>query len=74
MGAGPPFARAISYRVGCSGGDFFLGPTATVTTRVGPFRLGLDGSVGAQLYKLNGDATVRPQGSLGFVVLFGMGR
>jgi Caspase domain len=57
-----------------SGGDFFLGPTATVTTRVGPFRLGLDASVGGQLYKLNGDATVRPQGSLSFVVLFGMGR
>ena len=57
-----------------SGGDLFAGPTATVTTRVGPFRLGLDGSFGAQLFKLNGESTVKPQGSLGFVVLFGMGR
>jgi hypothetical protein len=45
-----------------------------VTTRLGPVRVGLDGSFGAQLFKLNGASTVRPQGSLGFVMLFGMGR
>ena len=37
-------------------------------------RVGLDGSFGAQLFKLNGQTTVRPQGSLGLVVLFGMGQ
>jgi hypothetical protein len=57
-----------------SGGDLFAGPTASVTTRLGPVRVGLDGSFGAQLFKLNGASTVRPQGSLGFVMLFGMGR
>jgi len=57
-----------------SGGDFFAGPTATATMRLGPVRVGLDGSFGAQLFKLNGEPTVRPQASLGLVVLFGMGR
>ena len=57
-----------------SGGDLFAGPTATATTRLGPVRVGLDGSVGAQLFKVNGESTVRPQASLGLVVLFGTGR
>jgi hypothetical protein len=57
-----------------SGGDLFAGPTGTVSTRVGPVRVGLDGSFGAQLFKLNGETTVRPQASFGLVVLFGMGR
>jgi Caspase domain len=57
-----------------SGGDFFLGPTATATTRLGPVRVGLDGSFGAQVFKLNGEAALRAQGSLGLVVLFGVGR
>ena len=57
-----------------SGGDLFAGPTATATTRLGPVRLGLDGSFGAQLFKLNGEATIKPQGSLGLVLLFGVGR
>jgi hypothetical protein len=57
-----------------SGGDLFAGPTATVTTRLGPVRVGLDGSFGAQLFKLNGEAALRPQGSLGLVLLFGVGR
>jgi hypothetical protein len=57
-----------------SGGDLFAGPTASVTTRLGPVRVGLDGSFGGQLFKLNGQTTVRPQGSLGFVVLFGTGQ
>ena len=39
-----------------------------------PVRVGLDGSFGAQLFKLNGESTLRPQGSLGVVVLFGMSR
>jgi hypothetical protein len=57
-----------------SGGDLFAGPTATATIRAGPFRVGLDGSFGAQLFKVNGDSTVRPQASLALVLLFGMGR
>jgi hypothetical protein len=57
-----------------SGGDLFAGPTATATVRAGPFRVGLDGSFGAQLFKVNGESTVRPQASLALVLLFGMGR
>ena len=57
-----------------SGGDLFAGPTATATTRLGPVRIGLDGSFGAQLFKKNGEATVKGQGSLGLVLLFGVGR
>jgi len=57
-----------------SGGDLFAGPTATATVRAGPLRIGLDGSFGAQLFKLNGASTVRPQASLALVLLFGMGR
>jgi hypothetical protein len=37
-------------------------------------RVGLEGSFGAQLFKVNGEATLRPQGSLGLVFLFGIGR
>ncbi|HYV66244.1 MAG TPA: hypothetical protein VE964_08365, partial [Myxococcales bacterium] len=64
----------ISGGQNMSGGDFFAGPTATATVRLGPARVGLDGSFGAQFFKLNGSSTLKPQGSLGLVLLFGVGR
>ncbi len=42
-----------------------------VTAPVGPVRLGLDGSVGAQGLKLNGQDTVKPAASAAVLVLYG---
>jgi hypothetical protein len=39
------------------------------TKPVGPVRLGLDASVGAQAFKLNGGNAVRVAGSLSLIVL-----
>ena len=64
----------VSGGSGTSGGDLFAGPTAIATARVGPVRVGLDGSFGAQVFKLNGSQVLRPSGSLALVVLFGLSR
>jgi hypothetical protein len=47
------------------------GVAMMVTAPLGPIRFGLDGSFGAQLFKLNDKRTIRPAGSLAFLALYG---
>lgn len=49
-----------------------LGGAAVATVRAGPVRIGLDASLAAQLFRLDAARVVRPSGSLGLLVLWGM--
>jgi hypothetical protein len=52
-------------------GVLWAGAAVMVTAPVGPLRLGLDGSVGAQGFKLNDKSTVKLGGSLALLALWG---
>ena len=54
-------------------GDVSLSGLALVSMRVGPTRLGLDFSAGAQRLKVDGAMVVKPAFSAGLVFLFGVG-
>jgi len=49
-----------------------LGGAAVGTFRAGPVRLGLDVSIAAYLFQLDGSRVVRPGGSLALLLLWGM--
>jgi hypothetical protein len=52
-------------------GMLWAGAAVMVTAPVGPLRVGLDGAVGAQRFKLNDKATVKLGGSLALLALWG---
>jgi hypothetical protein len=64
-------AQSLPASPGFSSGIFGVGAAAMATLPVGPVRLGLDASVSAQLYRLNGETVVRPGASAGLLLLFG---
>ena len=55
-------------------GDISLSGLALVSMRVGPTRVGLDLSAGAQRVKIDGAMVVKPAFSAGLVFLFGVGQ
>ncbi len=54
---------------GFASGVGWGGGAAMATLPVGPLRLGLDASLGAQTFKLDGKTVARPAGSLGLILL-----
>ncbi len=63
--------ETLADRRSFSSGMLWLGGVAMVTAPVGPIRLGLDASVGAQGFKLNGQNTVKAAASALLLVLWG---
>jgi len=63
--------ETLADRRSFSSGMLWLGGVALVTAPVGPLRIGLDASVGAVGFKLNGQNTVKPAASALFLVLWG---
>ena len=55
-----------------SSGMLWAGAVALVTAPVGPLRLGIDASFGAEGFKLDGQNAVKPAGSALFLVLWGL--
>jgi hypothetical protein len=59
----------LAGRPSFASGVLWAGGALMATMPVGPVRLGLDASVGAQAFKLNGENTVKAAGSLSLIVL-----
>jgi hypothetical protein len=63
--------ETLADRRSFSSGMLWAGGVAMVTAPVGPLRIGLDASVGAEGFKLNGQNTVKPAGSAFLLALWG---
>ncbi len=61
--------QRLANRQSFASGVGWGGGAVMATYPLGAVRLGLDASVGAQAFKLNGKTAVRPSGSLGLILL-----
>lgn len=71
LGAGIVVQQLESGR-SFSAPDFNASVAAIASTRFGPLRFALDASVGAHAFKLDGNSTVRPAGSLALLLVLGL--
>ncbi|BDG03389.1 caspase family protein [Anaeromyxobacter oryzae] len=61
----------VSSSLSFSSGVGLAGAALMATAPVGPIRVGLDASAGAQLFTLDGTRTVRPSASVALLALYG---
>ncbi|HEX4384998.1 MAG TPA: caspase family protein [Myxococcales bacterium] len=65
-------SQKLNSGASASAPDLGASGVAMATFRTGPFRMGLDVSAGAHLFKLDGQATIRPSATFGLLFLYGL--